>query len=66
MAKAGKAKAKKVEPSPEERERLDLLEKSSNCVVESNSEKELKAQLIDQTRNLKQDWEIEKNLKNVS
>lgn len=64
----GKAKKKagKSEPSPEERERLELLEKASHLVAEAQAEKELSEQFIEQTEHLKQYWEIEKSAKNVS
>lgn len=66
--KEGKAKAKKSknEPSPEEQERLNLLERIVQCLAEANEEKELREHLVQQTEQLKQYWETEKNVKNVS
>jgi hypothetical protein len=64
-----KAKAKKKgkgEPSPEEIERLDLLEKATRCCAESTAERELGEQFIEQSERLKHFWEIEKSAKSVS
>ena len=67
--KEGKSKAKKKgksEVSPEERERLDLLEKACHCTVEASAEKELCEQFNRQSEQLKQYWECEKSEKLVS
>jgi len=64
--KEGNSKAKKkgkCEPSPEERERLDLLERASQCSTEAKAEKKLGEQFIAQSEQLKQYWEFEKNTK---
>ena len=66
--KEGNSKAKKKgrsEPSPEERERLDLLEKVTHCSTEANAETKLGEQFIAQSEQLKQYWEIEKTNKSV-
>lgn len=66
--KEGNSKAKKkgkCEPSPEERERHDLLERASQCSTEAKAEKKLGEQFIAQSEQLKQYWEFEKNTKSV-
>ena len=67
--KEGKGKSKKKgknEVSPEERERLDLLEKACHCAVEASAEKELCEQFKQQSEQLKQYWEFEKSKTLVS
>lgn len=64
----GKSKKKKgkSEPSPEELERVDLLQNALSCREETVSLKELEGRFLEQSEVLKQYWEVEKNWRNVS
>lgn len=63
MAKKSKSKKKAKEVDPEEKERLDLLERAVALQGETGKENELETQFQAQSESLKQFWDIEKKLK---
>lgn len=63
MAKKSKSKKKSKEVSPEEKERLDLLERAVALRGETEKENVLETHFQAQFESLKQFWDIEKKLK---
>lgn len=63
MAKKSKSKKKAKEVDPEEKKRLDLLERAVALRGEAEKENALETQFQAQSESLKQFWDIEKKLK---
>ena len=63
MAKKSKSKKKAKEVDPEEKERLDLLERAVALRGEADKEKALETQFQAQSESLKQFWEMDKKLR---